>query len=134
MENRDMVERADKVVNLLKLDELCKALKEFSDADFNAGWNAAKELYRTEPEGPAVSQADGSGEPGPSDVVPKLCGCLEEGPGCQRGYEEEMEARLRDYLEGCNCIATIGLDGTVNIDLCKNHAYLVDDPSLPHNV
>ena len=125
MKDPVIVDRADRVVNLLRVDELYSALEEFQIEDFAAGWNTAKNVYGPESKGPAISQADGSGSDGPGDAVSELHGCGCESAECKRGNEAKVEESpwLVKFMD-CECVWD---ERSYSISLCKDHAYLVGE-------
>lgn len=127
MKDPVIVDRADKVVNLLRVDELYSALEEFRDADFDAGWRAAEEkLYGAVTPGSAVSQADGSGDAGSGDAISELHGRLHESLGrVGRDQAQVEESPWLVKFTDCGCVWD---ERSYTISLCKDHAYLVGEP------
>lgn len=124
MEDREMIERADKVVNLLKLDELCDQLKEFKDADFRAGYFAALRDYPFAARA-ASPQADGGWDVRPSDAPPKLSERAAASAGRVGGHEEKVEkSPWLIKFNDCECMWD---ERSYTIDLCKTHAYLANE-------
>jgi hypothetical protein len=132
MEDRRLIDRADRVINLIRMDELCEALKEFEIEDFGAGWNAAKRVYRPESFESAEDQADGSGGSGQSNAIPELHRRLHESLRRIGRHEEEVEKSpwLVKFVD-CNCEWD---ERSYTINLCPDHAHLADEPSSVPNV
>ncbi len=122
-------ERADRVVNLLRVDELYAALEEFRNEDLRAGEALAFEkLCGSISEGSAISQADGSGDAGYAYALPELHGRPSEGPERQREYEKEMEESLRLGLKYCACTMEYDPKEKIyHLSICPYHK---DTPNL----
>jgi len=126
-----MIERADKVINLLRLDELCDQLKEFQNADFHEGYRAALRnqsfIARA-----TEDQADGGWGSKPTATIPELHRRLQESLECVGVNKEEVEespwlVRFKD----CDCVWD---ERNYSIALCKDHAHLVNEPDSSNNL
>lgn len=128
MKDPKIIDRADRVVNLLRVDELYSALEEFRDEDFRAGFECAANIYRSTAIGPVEDQADGGWGLRQSDALPELHGCIDESAKRQRGHEEEMEEGIRLALKNCACTMEWDPKEQIyNLSICPYHK---DTPNL----
>lgn len=128
MKDPKIIDRADRVVNLLRVDELYSALEEFRDEDFRAGFEFAANVCRPFSEGPAVDQADGGWGPRQSDALPELHGRIGESAERQQWNEKEMEEGIRLALKNCACTMEWDPKEQIyNLSICPYHK---DTPNL----